>query len=458
MRPFEWLFLLSFIPALLIPFIPQAWRRRWLILSAPLPVLVGGLHLVAEGWRVQMVPVYFLAVMVLASRLPALLGREGKVRRGRGIVVSFVSALIVVGCGVLAGWLLPVADLPEPTGPYPVGILDRELVDEDRGRRLMVSVWFPSAQDGTPAPLTHNPDEVANALGNLSGLPGIGLQHLTYFTLSASEDVPLATDGAPFPVLVFSHGMVGLRLQNSSTLQELASWGYVVVAIDHTDAAAVTVFPDGEARFYNLENFGIPSDVEPDEAIITERVFPVWVADQRFVYNTLETWAVNDPLLAGKLDLTRIGSFGHSFGGATALEVCRVDDRCRAAVNMDGGLYGDIKTQPSVRPMLLMTSAESGQFTDTVEEWTHMVENTNSTADWLELPGSTHFSFTITQLLSPLLVPEHFDPRAGLHVIDKYLRAFFDSHLRGAETLPSGETDVRWLTDPVPQSGLASLP
>jgi len=150
--------------------------------------------------------------------------------------------------------------------------------------------------------------------------------------------------------------------------------------------------------------------------MMNDRVFPVWVADQRFAYNTLERWAVNDPLLAGKLDVTRIGSFGHSFGGATALEVCRSDTRCRAAVNMDGGLYGKIVTEPAV-----------------------------------ELPGSTHYSFTITQLLSPLLVPKGFDPRAGLRIVDKYLRTFFDIHLRGMEKLPlepaSGQTDVRWLAN-----------
>ena len=159
---------------------------------------------------------------------------------------------------------------------------------------------------------------------------------------------------------------------------------------------------------------------------------------------------MNDPLFAGKLDLTRIGSFGHSFGGATALEVCRIDTRCRAAVNMDGGLYGDLVTQPAMRPLLLMSSADSSQYTDTVEKWTRMVEKANAAAYWLELPNSNHFSFTITQLLSPFLVPKNFDPRAGLHTIDKYLLAFFDLHLRGIEILPlesaSGETDVQWFT------------
>jgi hypothetical protein len=78
-----------------------------------------------------------------------------------------------------------------------------------------------------------------------------------------------------------------------------------VVAIDYTDAAAVTVFPDGELRFYDAERFGIPAGVAPAKNVIDERMFPVWVADQRFVFDTLEFRAQHDPLLADKLDLAR---------------------------------------------------------------------------------------------------------------------------------------------------------
>ena len=447
MRPLEWLLLLSFAPVLLTPIIPQIWRRRWLVVFAPLSALVGVLHLVIEGWRIQMLPLYGLAALVLVSRIPALLGREGAVRRGRGILVSVVLALMIIPSGIVAGWLLPVVTLPELTGPYSVGIVDRELVDEARDRRLMVSVWYPADQTDAPAPLTHHPDEVTTALGNLSGLPALAYQHLRYFKLNASENVPAAVGDGPFPVLVFSHGMVGLRLQSSSMLQELASWGYVVVSLDHTDAAAVTVFPDGEVRFYDLERFGVPPDVEPNTALMNEHVFPVWVADQRFVYDMLESWQVDDPLLAGKLDLTRIGSFGHSFGGATALEVCRLDERCGAAVNMDGALYGDLWTQPAARPLLLMTSADSSQYTDTVDAWKHMISDAHDAAYWLELPSSNHLSFTLTPLLSPILAPDGFDPRAGLRTVDTYLRAFFDTYLRGSGMFSSSGTDVSWLAD-----------
>ncbi|MEO5859057.1 MAG: hypothetical protein ABIR33_08930, partial [Pyrinomonadaceae bacterium] len=108
------------------------------------------------------------------------------------------------------------------------------------------------------------------------------------------------------------------------------------------------------------------------------------------------------------------------------------------------------RAEPAVRPLLLMTSADSSRNAEAVEKWTKMIANADAPAYWFELPNSTHFSFTITQLLSPLLVPKNFNPRAGLHTIDTYLLTFFDRHVRGAEAehskQASGGTDVHWLT------------
>lgn len=455
MRTLEWIFSLSFVPALLLPFISHTRRQSWLKLLALLPVVVGGIHIFVEGWRIQMIPMYFLAAITLLRYLRTDWRKDNSERR-QGTWGRVVMALALVFCIIFAHWLLPVVTLPAPTGPYSVGIVDRELKDEKRGRRLMVSVWYPAAQNGSPAPLTHYPDQVATGLGKLTGLPGFPFQHLRYFKLSASNGVPVRSADSPFPTLVFSHGMVGVRLQNSSSLQELASWGYVVVAIDHTDAAAVTVFPDGETHVYNLERFGITAaDGEPNHEMMNEKVFPVWVADQRFVYDMLEKWASDDPLLAGRIDLSRIGSFGHSFGGATALEVCRSDARCRAAANMDGGLYGRIVKEPAVRPLLLMTSAQSRHLDYAVAKWKSLLANAQAPAYWLEVPNSSHLSFTITQLLCPLIVPKGYDPRAGLRITDKYLRTYFDMYLRGIKTTPlvatSGEQDVYWWPESRPE-------
>jgi predicted dienelactone hydrolase len=430
MRPLEWCLVLAFLPLILLAFGPPAWRRYWRPLSV-VPALVALLQVVLAGSRWQLAPLYLLAAVLPAI---ALLARDHQparwLRWGSGVAV----AGMVAGSVFAAGYALPVITLPPPTGPYAVGVMDRELVDTTRDRRLMATVWYPAAATGDPAPLTHYPDQLMAGMANLTGLPGIVFQHLRYIDVTAGDNAPLMDSAEPFPVLVFSHGMVGTRLQNASMLQDLASWGYVVLALDHTDAAAVTTFPDGETRFYDPTRFGLPSAEAPDAGTVETNMLPVWVADQQFAFDTLEDWQENDLLFAGTLDLDHLGAFGHSFGGATSLEVCRIDERCRAAADLDGGLYGAMRHEPTVRPALLMTSAGSATDPKAMAGWGGLLAQADAPALWLELPGSSHLSFTDMELLSPLLPPPGFDPRAGLAQVTHDLRVFFDTYLREKAT------------------------
>jgi predicted dienelactone hydrolase len=435
MRPLEWCLVFAFLPLILMAFGPPAWRKSWPLFCI-FPGVIALLQVVLEGWRWQFIPLYLLAAGI---PLVALLRHGTPSARWARLAAGVGLTSTVLGVAVVAGWALPVITLPAPTGPYAVGVLDRELVDTARDRRLMATVWYPAAAKGAPAPLTHEPDALMVGLEYLTGIPGMVFQHMRYITVGASDGAPIL-DGEPaFPVLVFSHGLVGTRLQNASMLQELASWGYVVLALDHTDAAAVTVFPDGETRFYDEARFGIAPDDAASIGAIDTHMFPVWVADQRFAFDMIEEWAASDPLFAGKLNLDQLGAFGHSFGGATSLEACRVDTRCRAAADLDGGLYGEMVEQPAVHPMLLMTSASSGSNDVATVEWRSAVARAQGPALWLEVPGSSHLSLTDMELLSPLLPPRGFDPRAGLAQVNHDLRVFFDTWLRSDPEVGSYE-------------------
>ncbi|MFT4040273.1 MAG: hypothetical protein QM692_18985 [Thermomicrobiales bacterium] len=434
MRPLEWLFVLSFLPLIVITFGPARWRASWAPLAMA-PGIIAAAQVLLEGWRWQLLALYLLAGVLLAA---GALGRGEREPLGR--FPRWVGGLVllgaVAGTTLLAAWALPIITLPAPTGPYAVGAVDRMLVDPARDRRLMATVWYPAAERGAPKPFTDAPDALMAGMEHLTGLPGIVFQHMRYIDTAASDSAPLLTGEGPFPVLLFSHGMVGMRAQNSSMLQDLASWGYIVVALDHTDAAAVTAFPDGEVRFYNPASFGLPLDKAPAAGAVEANVFPVWVADQRFAIDTLEAWQADDPLFAGALDLAQLGAFGHSFGGATSLETCRVDPRCHAAADLDGGIYGALTEEPATRPLLLLSSQSSGGDEAARAKWRAVVDNAEAPALWLELPGSSHLSFTDSELLSPILPQPGFDPRAGLALAGHDVRTFFDRYLRGEDDGP----------------------
>ena len=66
-------------------------------------------------------------------------------------------------------------------------------------------------------------------------------------------------------------------------------------------------------------------------------------ADIKFVVDQLEKINKGSSVLAGRLELTGLGVFGHSLGGNAALEFCRKDDRCKVAVNLDGANWNKLE-------------------------------------------------------------------------------------------------------------------
>ena len=64
-----------------------------------------------------------------------------------------------------------------------------------------------------------------------------------------------------------------------------------------------------------------------------------WADDIRFVIDRLTAInrnAAAGPPFAGRLDLARLGAFGHSAGGQAAAHACQVEPRLRACLNQDG--------------------------------------------------------------------------------------------------------------------------
>ncbi|HUK32054.1 MAG TPA: hypothetical protein VLV89_13130, partial [Candidatus Acidoferrum sp.] len=152
-------------------------------------------------------------------------------------------------------------------------------------------------------------------------------------------DAPLLTSREPFPVLLFSPGLCVPSLAYSAQLDNLASHGYVIFALEPTHAVTGVIFPDGRI---------IPCDqtLPPTQPYSAEQLRlgrnenDSWAADVRFMLDRIV--ALNKDVrdrFSHKLDLSRIGAFGHSSGGRTAVRVCQTDARVRACVNEDGQWY-----------------------------------------------------------------------------------------------------------------------
>src|SRR6185436_16101631 len=89
-----------------------------------------------------------------------------------------------------------------------------------------------------------------------------------------------------------------------------------------------------------------------------------WVDDLKLVLDRLPQLKSSTAAgrLARRLDLGRLGVFGHSMGGVTAGQLCDEDRRCRAGLNLDGiPQYGTMIDRPMAAPFLMVYSARPGR-------------------------------------------------------------------------------------------------
>jgi hypothetical protein len=134
-------------------------------------------------------------------------------------------------------------------------------------------------------------------------------------------------------VLVFSHGNVSTRVQNTGLLEELASHGYVCCAADHPYDAACVAYPDG--RVIDFE-WALPDDLDaPGVLAFRAAQVELRAGDCDALLGALAAWnAEPGGLLAGALDTGRAAVMGHSFGGAAAAAAA-AGGGFRAAVLLD---------------------------------------------------------------------------------------------------------------------------
>lgn len=447
MRFFEILSLMLLLPPLVWLLFSRSRQAKelgkWLALFPVLGALFMVLHLLVEGYRWQMIPAYGLTAVFL---LLAIRWNTTRASPARFAWLGGLLGLLVWLLAIALPVALPVPRLPDPTGPYAIGTFTTYLVDSARpetytedpsdNRELVVQVWYPAAhKDGDPAQYLPDLDIAGPVIAEQFDLPAFLLDHINLTNLDVWLDVPSADNDAPFPVIVFSHGLTGIRMQNTVMVRELVSHGYIVAAIDHSYANALTIFPDGRVYVYDPARIFPSGESSPVEA---NPLVQVWANDIAFLLDEMVRWDEEaGHVLNGRFDLNHIGIFGHSTGGGATMEFCLQDARCRAGVGLDSWLLpvsGDLLDQDTNPPfMFISTPSWLGQDNRTLG--TSIFKSLSQDAYALTLANTEHFDFTDLPLLTPL------SPQLGLSgtinsgyslgIQTEYLLAFFNQYLKG---------------------------
>ena len=339
--------------------------------------------------------------------------------------------------------------LPTPTGPYGVGRMEYDWVDTSRvdtfaaparqKRKLPVWIWYPADPSAKGEPAPYLPPAWLRARAD-RGLGTFLTRNLAAVYSHAHHHVSLSAQQRRYPVLVMQPGLGPLLADYTALAEELASRGYIVVGSTPPYSASVVAFRDGQVvRGTSAGN--VPDTATPTEAKrVLGQLIKVWAADDRFILDQLTRLNLASPntIFTGRLDLRAIGLLGHSFGGATAAEVCHLDARCKAGVDLDGYPYGDVVQTGLKQPFMFVWSEPEPRdagWQQAMRDVRAIYTRLKHGGYQLTIRGTRHFNFSDYALMfSPVLKMQGgmgtIDGQRGLTITEDYVRAFFDTYLK----------------------------
>ncbi|MRW87035.1 dienelactone hydrolase [Pseudoduganella sp. FT26W] len=244
---------------------------------------------------------------------------------GRMLVLVAALVAVPVGAQDYYGDMRPDAPELAARGPLQVGV--RTLVAEHKdqldilhisagqpnprySRKLTLEVWYPARLAAGQKEHTVYTD----VLGSGANDPARPNTPFQFNGRAARDAAPAAGQGGRYPLVIVSHGYPGSRLQMSYLTENLASKGYVVVAIDHPESM-------------RADKAGFPS------TLLNRRL------DDLFVLNTVAAWAQpgSGNFLAGVVDADNTALIGYSMGGYGALNTIGAGISASAVAYVPGG-------------------------------------------------------------------------------------------------------------------------
>lgn len=386
--------------------------------------------------------------------------------------MAFLGILCIIFSVALV-LLFPLLSLPKPDGKYSVGITRFALKDQNRlekwskepgsHREIVVQVWYPAQKPDQaikPAEYWDKAALISSLQAQSFGVPPFLFQYLSLVKTNSYWNIPIAQEKEKYPVILFSPGFGSLFNENSIQMEHLASHGYIVCSIAHTYETLVALFPDGKSIPYSKEvqesfirhaqkttslwqEWIASRDSSRKEAIVrqilTEDSFlddnlRIRVKDIHLLLEELQKTQSQDKYpFSQKLDMAKTGIFGHSLGGATAVQAALENKSYKAVVNLDGLQAGDmIQGKTLESPLMIMYSALFSGVND------FMLPSVKAPYTLISIKGSSHINYTDNPFLFPITrmlgSSGKINPARMNYIISQSLLAFFNMHLQGEKT------------------------
>ena len=372
------------------------------------------------------------------------------------IIIICISSFY--SCSYISSKTIKLKNLPEPSGQYSIGTRIYNWVDESRlekftdevsdKRKLVVQIWYPidktiinksnyiDHHNKRILPIAKqfeleevSPKLIALLLSNVKNI-------MTNAELDA--EITPSIHSKKYPLILFSHGLGGMRMQNSIQIEELVSRGYVVIAPDHTYDANITIFKDGRIAEFKSSEYDEDTEYSIED-FYSYRIPQIntRASDLSFIINELHNFQItSDDSLWKLIDLDNIGTFGHSFGGGTGLVSMYNNNNIDACIALDGWIEpipNDIVESGILKPFLYIGRPEWEKPLN-YEKLDRLINNSNLNGSKIILPGTKHFDYTDTPYFNNIVkrigVSGSMNTDAIIDTLNHHLNKFFDKHLK----------------------------
>lgn len=242
------------------------------------------------------------------------------------------------------------ASLPEPTGHFLIGMKKVYLVDSQRNdpylekinkkapRELMVNIYYPVDRTTDKKEVPYLDDAMLKFFQREFKKDGLNPEALNPLNIKThlKSDAPISRAKHKFPLIILSPGGGVVPEFYLTLTRELISHGFVVASINHTYMSQIAIFPDGSQKKFMFEEGSelrkmMKTNGEDNQNFLIKN-------NSDDIAQTLEGLKTVD--LSEHIDFSKVGMLGHSLGGMAITYSCPNTSICRAAVNMDGPLYG----------------------------------------------------------------------------------------------------------------------
>jgi len=160
---------------------------------------------------------------------------------------------------------------------------------------------------------------------------------------------------------------------------------------------------------------------------------PIWSDDQIFVISQIVSLN-DDPssFLYNRVDVNRIGVFGHSYGGGASYHSAAKDARIVAAMDLDGYIF-DFEDASVQQPFVVLNAYDPANDPGYDDYLISMFGNVNNDGYFVFVDNATHHTFTDFPVWYQWDYPQDaifgsIDPLRGQELVTEFIAQFFDKY------------------------------